>query len=322
MLESQGQNNVNDQEIKDQKRGIKKLDSILNENDVLRDLKIKIDKYQKRRDEIRGKIKDAIQAGEIDPSESCEEKVKRFLELGKEMEDETGMRYSELEWFYQREKNKQFGLNSERLEEVRRKLGEFIKYPRSAAYEAILSIVEIILGENLTGRTIVEVGPGDTGTEALAYFASKGAKAVGLGPHRKISHDEEEVHGQKVRLTGGNWDNLTEVMGGEKVDIVYYTFMHPSPELGGKFEGDKEGFAKHVIREMYQVLKSGGCCIGHNPCGYGGEFLIPPEMFPDNEYDKMTFLDSSLIISDSIKPVVEREELGFGVLHVCQKKEL
>jgi hypothetical protein len=153
------------------------------------------------------------------------------------------------------------------------------QYPEYYAYTQ--SFIETVLGSDLTGRTIVEIGPGANGSIVLSRFAEKGANAIGLDYDVK---EKWKTKHPKVTFIEDRWENITKHLVPQSVDIIYFHCMFPFPEEEGLFEnprvnahsnraqserhyrreGNKE-FETHVAKATHQLLRPNGIFVHSTP---------------------------------------------------------
>lgn len=149
-------------------------------------------------------------------------------------------------------------------------------------YVPVIGMVHAICGEDLHGKTIVEIGPGTEGRGALGYFSAHGAHAIGIDPGILGTDDAFP----SVEHVNGCWEDIEEIMNGRKADIIYIHHMHPHPEQGGEFEGEQEKFEKHVTEAMDKVLVPTGAFINHN---VWIDFSLDSQDFERLGYNKYNF---------------------------------
>ena len=161
-----------------------------------------------------------------------------------------------------------------------------------------------VLGEDLTGRRILEVGPRKDGTSILGYLSTQGALGIGLD-YRPPESTQEGVESHM-----GRWENITDVIEPESLDAIYVVYMHPQPERDGPF-GDEEAyvskwseqwdemaprrtqallnFERHIAVEMAKVLKPGGFFIVHNSVYYTEYVVEDPNNFTGQGFVQYQF---------------------------------
>lgn len=220
---------------------------------------------------------------------ALDEKIKKL-----DLEESSG-RGKELDLLFLRELavNKAVGLDPETLLKRDRDATSFWKkleapeVMRNYSYVPDIAIIHTLLGEDLTGRTIVEVGSGDKGQVVLAYLASRGAKVIAVDVKRSDSPEFPSVE-----YVYGRWEDIEKHMKGRKVDVIYTHNMHPNPQARGKFENpfdgsDKKDFEKHTAEVMDKILVPGGAYVGHS---IGIDYVLNyPEDFKARGYKHSRF---------------------------------
>jgi hypothetical protein len=191
-----------------------------------------------------------------------------YLKIEDEIEKKYSHNLETLEFILQWEILKQAGIDPENLEKMKedmiKTLGPDSSFGvKNSFYLTLIALASKFLEYNLKDRIIVEIGPGSEGNIALAYFAAKGAHAIGIDPNPKPDKRTEE-HG--VELVSNYWENIGEILHGRKADIIYFHHMTPNVDVAsGKFRaGEAEKYNNFVIEEMNKVLVENGVIIQHN----------------------------------------------------------
>ena len=165
--------------------------------------------------------------------------------------------------------NKNVGLDPESLLKTRNDYFGFLREREGwkegkeggTCYIPDIALIHKLFGDDLSGRTIVEVGPGREGIMVLGYLASCGAKVVAVDveyPGRILEEYPE------VEFINGRWENIDKLLKDRKADIIYTHNMYPYPEQGGKFDRDQGAFEEHARQAMDKVLVPGGIYMGHS----------------------------------------------------------
>lgn len=184
-------------------------------------------------------------------------------------------------------------------------------------YTTTLSFLISILGPDLAGRSVVEVGTGGDGIKMLGYLASKGATAIGIDCDESLSM--KEIDKNRIEFIPGRWENVGSLLEGRKVDAIYVQYMNPKPEVGGVFEDEalifgrwgtryndqplrekrkeiRRAFEIHIAEEMKKVLKKGGLFVLRygNPKLSKSYWLINCDEFESRGYKNYMFRDHDL----------------------------
>ncbi|MCC7004312.1 hypothetical protein IT397_00100, partial [Candidatus Nomurabacteria bacterium] len=200
------------------------------------------------------KYKDLLQVIQTERSQSgyvFKERRDSELKRWKEVENEVGIDMHSLEVLLRCEINKQAGLNPESLRKIDLEYMNFLGVknekslsrisPYYTAYVPILAMIRSLYGQDLRGKVIVEIGAGHEGRDILAYFASLGAKVIALDVDSTsmISHGREERY-KDVESVIGRWENLSSLLNGQTVDIIFTHNMHPHPWVGGDLDNETD----------------------------------------------------------------------------------
>jgi hypothetical protein len=217
-----------------------------------------------------------------------------------------------LETHYEWQRNKNAGLDPDSLTGTRKKIFEFWGEKEdsniSTTYYPDVALITRLYGNNLTGRTIIEVGPGREGISVLAYLASLGANTIAIDI-QPFSENFLKEH-PNVKFLWGRWENLEKLVKDQKVDLIYTHNMHPNPEAGGEFDdgtnAGKKRFEEHTRQIMDRVLKPGGIYMGHH---VESDFVLfyPPEYIEQNKYKENSF---SQIIEDGFQGDIINKRLA------------
>lgn len=178
------------------------------------------------------------------------------------------------------------------------------------------------MGEDMRGKTIVEIGPSREGIAVLGNFAKKGALVIAIDVQHPGSDTLEKY--PEVKFHKGAWEDISEILEGETVDIIFVHYMHPHPESGGRFERNQEKFEEYITVEMDKLLPKGGIFINQNPDTHARAFIGPD--FPESNYKEESFIDAKNYFASYKLRDNHREELdkyekspGIGRLRIFQK---
>lgn len=220
------------------------------------------------------------------------------------------------------ERNKIVGLDTENLKKIREEYGErYGKEKLETTYLPVIAMIERLLGEDMDGKTIVEIGTSREGFYTLNVFAEKGARTIAIdlnNPSPSTFTDFPEVEFHR-----GAWENITDILKDQKIDVVYVNYMYTFPEKGGRFEQvhpsqRREEFDAHITAGMDSLLNSGGLYINHNPSTIDSAYEGPFSTFEKLGYSKLSFVDPERFLKERPKAHPEIPKIG-NIIKLYQK---
>ncbi|MDD4900825.1 MAG: hypothetical protein PHS62_01770 [Patescibacteria group bacterium] len=252
-------------------------------------------------------------------------KIEEWNKKVEKLNKKFGASLGTLEFMHHMAKNKAVGLSPNMLLKRWQDLKNFWEEPKGSqvktCYVPDIALIHTLLGEDLSGRTIVEVGPGREGVAILAYLASRGAKTIAID----VEHPGDDFLKKypNVEFINDSWENIEECMKGRKADVIYTHNMHPNPEGGGRFENSKEDFEKHVSEAMDRVLVPGGAYIGHHVeadyvLSYAEDF-IKTKGYKTNSFSSP--LGSRDYMDDMKREISPKGSIEFSETEVLEKLE-
>jgi hypothetical protein len=143
-------------------------------------------------------------------------------------------------------------------------------------YTDVMAFIQGVFSEDLSGRTIAEIGMGQIGATMLGYLNRKGAHVIGVDCYYKPTAGDLQAFG--IEFIPDRWERIAGHLGGRDIDLIYTQYMQDNPESGGPldlFGGlylDHGGFRDrirrdfevHIADQMEQCLKPGGFFVMAN----------------------------------------------------------
>ena len=154
----------------------------------------------------------------------------------------------------------------------------------------------VLLGlcqENVSGKRIVEVGPGYAGRFMMDYLTEQGADVSGID----VALYPDHTGPSQGRYKAVPWESISEGFSPGSVDIIHVSNMYPDPsplqvrkDLTGrnlikrwKAHRYLVGYESLVLQQTNNVLKEGGCLVlWHRICS---DFSFNPEIVKKAGYD-------------------------------------
>ncbi|MDO8622860.1 MAG: hypothetical protein Q7R52_01330 [archaeon] len=163
-------------------------------------------------------------------------------------------------------------------------------------YSICTSFLLGILNDNISGRRIVEVGPGYAGRFMLDYLTEQGADAWGIDLNSHTDYSGPS-HG---RYRDISWDRISEIFSPESLDIVHVKSMYSDPcpleikkdaQIGNFFQRRKvnkyiSGLNSRIVENTHKVLKHRGYFILWHK---DDDFNLNPKFFNKKGYQHERF---------------------------------